>query len=97
MTEETRHSLERFGLHFIASGTVILLLYYLLSLPHWSWIPERSEQRVGFAALFVFAFSTVREAYDVAHGQSLAKAISDYASWASGCVVWGFILSKIVS
>ena len=97
MTEPTREIASRFVIHLFASGGVILLVYFILTLPRWIWVPEQSAQLVSLAALFVFAFSTLREAYDVKRGQSLKKAILDYASWALGCVVWGLILSHILN
>jgi hypothetical protein len=55
------------------------------------WIPQLFQSQVLIAGLFVFAFSTMREAYDVSQGQPLIKAFTDYASWMIGVSlsIWG--------
>jgi hypothetical protein len=60
------------------------------------WIPSNFNSQLLIAALAVFAFSTLREAYDVSVGQPLVKAFTDYASWIIGTGVgaWGLYRIK---
>lgn len=88
------HILERFVIHFTSATSLVLVMFMLLrSLArhgYTNWLPTWRASLI-VAALFVFAVSTTREAYDVANGQPLVKAFTDYASWLLGCGVaaWG--------
>ena len=82
------HILERSIIHIFASGGAVLavlfaLRYFLRRRPT-SWLPQQIPQQIVFAAVCVFAGSALREAWDVAHGQSLLKAATDHFSWAIG-------------
>jgi hypothetical protein len=87
------HILDRFFIHFFASTSLVLLAatgvrVAAKKLPRFA--PPYWMHQLVIAALLVFAFSTLREAVDVAHGQPLVKAFTDYASWllGSGVSVW---------
>ena len=91
------HILDRFVIHLFASGGAVLavlftLRYFLRRLPT-PWLPQTIPAQLVFGAVSIFAAAALREAWDVAHGQSLAKAFTDYASWAAGCglAAWGLI------
>ncbi|MCI0352577.1 MAG: hypothetical protein L0Z53_24420 [Acidobacteriales bacterium] len=82
------HIVERFTLHLASSTSLVLALAFLL---RWlkrrfrtEWLSEVPAVQLTVAALLVFAFSTLREAYDVANGQPLVKVAFDYASWLIG-------------
>ena len=82
------HILERFFIHVFASASLVLGSTWLIrvvakKLPR--FVPAHWMHQLVLAALLVFAFSTLREAYDVAQGQPLVKAFTDYASWLLGC------------
>lgn len=91
---ELLHILDRFAVHFFASMSLVLLAFFAVR--HFTpkargWLPDEWKEQLALAGLLVFAFSTLREAWDVAHGQTLLKAFTDYASWLLGCggSVWG--------
>lgn len=83
------HILDRALIHFFASaGVVVACLFVLRTVERrtkWPWLPHMLQAQLVFVALCVFCGAALREAYDVAQGQTLAKAISDYVSWALGC------------
>ena len=89
------HALDRALIHFFASAGIVLLSLFVLRFVQkkkaWPWLPVMLQAQLVFVGVCVFAVSALREAYDVAQGQSMAKAISDYASWALGCLasIWG--------
>ena len=91
------HIAERFLIHLFASGGAVLavlfaLRYFLRRVPT-PWLPQTIPQQIVFAAVCVFAASALREAWDMAHGQSLLKAGTDHLSWAIGLTgtAWGLI------
>jgi len=95
------HAIDRFVVHFFSSaGALLLALFtfrYLCRRLDVDWLPSRLPAQIVFVALGVFSFATLREAWDVAHGQVLAKAITDYVSWGAGlgCSAYGLLqLSK---
>jgi len=58
-------------------------------------LPSERLPLLLLSALTVFAVSALREARDVARGQSLTKAIWDHASWALGCAPSAHVISRI--
>jgi hypothetical protein len=86
---------ERFVIHFFAACSLVLCAYFgfswLVREYGFEFIPVGLQARLAFSALFVWSLSTLREAYDVAHGQPLKKAYFDYLSWFLGCAcaAWG--------
>ncbi len=92
---ELGHILDRGIIHFFSSAGVLLCCFCVLRFVHrkkqWAWLPGEFRAQLLFAAICVFAGSALREAFDVAGGQSLAKAVTDYLSWFLGCGVstWG--------
>ena len=92
---ELWHILERAMIHFFSATSLVLVVFMLLrSLARRKaarWLPTSWKASLVMAALLVFAISTMREAYDVANGQVLVKAFTDYISWCAGCgvAVWG--------
>jgi len=89
------HALGRGISHFFSSAGVVMLTFFVLRWvqrhKQWPWLPAEFRAQLVFVAVCVFAGTALREAWDVAAGQSVAKAVSDYASWALGCTasVWG--------
>ncbi len=95
-----RHILDRFVLHLFASPGVLLASSFALAMlcrkkTTWTWLPQTRNQQIVLAAVCVFAGSALREAWDVAHGQSLVKAFFDYASWFSGCSLGVWALFRL--
>ncbi len=93
------HILDRFAIHFVSATALVLCAATALRVAakRWSqWLPADWRHRLVIAGLTVFAISTMREAWDVAHGQLLIKAFVDYASWVCGCGfgVWGLYRFK---
>ena len=89
------HIVERIIIHFTSATSLVLMLAVLLRylgrrFPS-PWLPVSMNQTLVYAALGVFAISTLREAWDVAGGQPLVKAATDYASWllGTGFAAWG--------
>lgn len=82
------HILERFIIHlFSAMGLVVGTFFGLQSLHRRlksSWLPANIGGRLLLAGLLVFGLTAMREAWDVANGQPLVKAFTDYASWLIG-------------
>jgi hypothetical protein len=93
--------IERFVIHFFCSCGIVLIVYFLISFIDRkykiTWIPDDLQPRLLLSAVLVFAFSTLREAYDVSHGQLLAKAFTDYLSWLLGVGVSVFGLYRFRS
>lgn len=89
------HAIGRGIVHFFASAGIVMLgffvLRYIQKVKKWPWLPAEFRAQIVFAAVCVFAGSALREAFDVAAGQSAWKALSDYISWALGVGVsaWG--------
>ena len=82
------HILDRAIIHiFSAMGLVVGAFFGLQSLHRHlksSWLPANVGGRLLLAAILVFGITATREAVDVANGQPLVKAFTDYASWAIG-------------
>lgn len=93
------HIIDRFLIHFFASmGIVTAGLFALRCVQRktqWAWLPHLIQPQLILVSLAVFAVSALREAYDVANGQSLVKAITDYVSWAGGCTVSAWALWRV--
>ena len=98
---ELFHILERAVIHFFSACSLVMLTFFALRTARrkWktSWLPDSFRERLLLAAICVFALSTMREAWDVANGQALIKAFTDYASWLTGCGVatWGLYRFKM--
>jgi ABC-type Mn2+/Zn2+ transport system permease subunit len=91
----TAYIFERFVIHFVSACSLVLMAFFFIA---WlarryriEWIPGSLESRLAVSAGIVCLLSTYREAYDVAHGQILFKAFTDYVSWllGCGCAAWG--------
>jgi len=80
---------ERFLIHLSASAGAVLATFTVLrALARvTSWLPSERLPLLLVSALTVFAVSALREARDVARGQSLTKVIWDYASLALACAL----------
>jgi len=91
------HMIERALIHFFASCSLTLIVYFALRF--WStsnkkvsdWVGTSNRHLLLLAALLVFALAELREPFDVASGQTVAKAVTDFISWFAGCAVsaWG--------
>lgn len=85
--ESAKYIAGRFLLHLGGSTSLVLAVFFFTD-----WVHRRWEQGMPLilAGALVFAGSTLREAWDVARGQSLRKAVVDYASWLVGTAasVW---------
>jgi len=90
---------ERFLIHLFAStGAVLAAFAVLRALARVTGrLPSERLPLLLISALTVFAVSALREARDVARGQSLTKAIWDHASWALGCALAAWGLARIGS
>lgn len=95
-----RHLLLRFGLHFIAASFIVLASSAVL----WSvwrrldWHIRSSKQYLAFLVIVAIpsaALPALREVFDVAAGQSLLKAVSDYVSWFSGATFSCWLLYRL--
>lgn len=82
------HIIERFIIHlFSAMGLVVGTFFAIQSLHRRyakGWLPSNVGGRLLLAGFLVFGLTATREAVDVARGQVLVKAFTDYASWAIG-------------
>lgn len=95
------HILERGIIHFFASGSLVLAVF--LAYSYWTkhnakaaeWLPSGKALLV-FSALSVFALASLREPIDVALGQSVTKAFTDFTSWilGTGVSAWGLYRFK---
>lgn len=91
--------IERGVIHFFSSFSIVVMVFFALRYGYLKLPKVRRffEYQISYnhfivaSALLVFAFSTLREAYDVAHGQHLVKAFTDYTSWflGTGCSAFG--------
>lgn len=95
---EFLHILDRAVLHFFSATSLVLLAFMGLRAfnrrrPS-EWFPVHWKASLSLAALTVFGFATLREAWDVAAGQSLIKASVDYFSWFAGCAVAAYGLYR---
>ena len=90
---EFLHIIDRATIHFTSATSLVLSIAIGIRFASkkTKWLPRSLPQVLLLSAMTVFAISTLREAYDVAHGQSLVKAFTDYASWlaGTGCAAWG--------
>lgn len=94
------HAIDRFIIHFFSSaGVLVCAVFGYASLVRRvpklaAWLPsETFNKRLVFLAVVILLFAVGREAWDVYKGQSIAKAFSDWASWAMGlgCSIWAVI------
>lgn len=89
------HIIDRFIIHFAASTFGVLALFFALRFLFRKrpsrWFSSERLHLLVTSALIVAASASLREPFDVAHGQSLVKALSDFISWYGGCTaaVWG--------
>jgi hypothetical protein len=96
------HILDRFVIHLASATSLVMAATFAIMYlrrrvaDSQQWIPANFNSQLMIAALAVFAFSTMREAYDVSVGQPLVKAFTDYASWIIGTGVgaWGLYRIK---
>lgn len=94
------HVLDRFIVHFFSASSLVMLTFFALRTLdrriRSEWLPDDWKPLLGLAAVTVFAVASLREAWDVAQGQALGKALTDYASWLLGCGVstWGLARFK---
>jgi hypothetical protein len=68
-------------------GLVVGTFFALQALRrHWAkgWLPTNVGGRLLLSGFIVFGLTATREAVDVANGQPLVKAFTDYASWLIG-------------
>lgn len=83
------HILDRFAIHFFSSAGIVMCALFALRYAsrklNTAFLPQTLRTQLVFAALTVFAFATLREAWDVHQGQSIVKAFTDYTSWFLGC------------
>lgn len=88
------HIVERFMLHVLLSAGVLLVAMALCDWAErrWSWWPRLAGWWILVVpALASFALVSLREVWDVAHGQPAAKAVTDWISWILGlaAAIWG--------
>ena len=86
------HIVDRFLIHFFASGGLLIsgTIGYKLAKSRFKNI-ERYEDTLVIGLLIVWLTAT-REAYDVYNGGPLIKSIADFISWTLGVTVWGIAL-----
>ena len=100
MLTELLHILDRGTIHFFSSMSLVMLAFFAFRVAarksKSAWLPAAWRQQLVIAAVAIFAVSTLREAYDVANGQTVIKAFTDYLSWLAGCGVsaWGLYRFK---
>jgi hypothetical protein len=75
------HILERSLLHVLMSGSVYMMAFFVL---HFAMRKNTKLTMAVIPALVVVGFIGLREPFDVANGQPLAKVITDYISWGVG-------------
>jgi len=90
------HIIERGLIHLFSAMGLLVGTFFALQTLHrrqWSkgWLPSNIGGRLVVACLLVFGVSTMREPWDVAHGQPVVKAATDFASWCIGLGLgaWG--------
>lgn len=95
-----KHLLARFALHFISAGFIVLVSSSVL----WAvwrrldWHVRSRPQYLAFLILVAIptaALPSLREAFDVAAGQTLLKAVLDYVSWFSGAGLSCWLLYRL--
>lgn len=82
------HILDRAFIHIFSATAVYLIAFMALRYA----LRRNAKWTVKIVpALIAIGFIGWREAYDVAHGQPLIKAYTDYASWTIGMTlaIWG--------
>ncbi len=93
MDNSAAHIAARFVIHFVASA-----FCYLAALAGYRFVDSRWPYwtEVSVPAVLVFAVAVLREPFDVAHGQSLTKAVFDFISRGGGLAftVWGIAWLK---
>lgn len=94
------HIIERFIIHYFCSaGAVMASFFAFASLLRrypklGKYLPSESFlKRLIFISVVILLAAFSREAWDVYKGQPIAKAFTDYASWALGlgCSIWAII------
>lgn len=86
-----RHILIRAGLHFgLSTGVYAVCLLGVRLLSTFSWADYL------WAGVLLWAIIAPREALDVARGQPLVKAFTDWASWIAGALFSGFLIHWLV-
>ena len=94
--------IERFLIHFFSSGMLLLATHFLLR-AEWrrlGWVIGDKRAAVVFTiicALPTALIPPLREAFDVAAGQPLLKAVTDYVSWFAGAGVASWLAYRISS
>ena len=90
------HILDRFLIHFTAATALLLMAAIgwraaARKYPQRKFFPRSMEQTLLYSALSTFGAAVLREAFDVAAGQTTTKAVFDYASWflGLGFGAWG--------
>jgi len=98
---EALHIAARFVEHFAAATALVLWgfmgLRTLTRRTRSEWLSGEWKHTLLLAGLTVFAFAALREAYDVHNGQTLTKAVFDYASWFLGAGTAGWSLYRFRS
>ena len=92
--------LDRFVIHFFASTSLVALAFFFIR-----WIVRKLQSShpvdlmrwfpIVLSGLLVFAVSATREAVDVANGQPLIKAFTDYLSWFLGCAASVYAIHRL--
>lgn len=85
------HIVERAFLHICMGTTVYLGAFFAL---RWGMRKNPVRTMAVLPALLSIGFIGWREAWDVAHGQPLLKAFTDYASWAGGMALGLWLLYR---
>ena len=89
------HAAERFVIHFFSSAGVWLIAlwgFWLLERKVRWWPAPGGWWELILPALLSFVGISFREVFDVAGGQPVAKAVSDWLSWVLGlgAAAWAF-------
>jgi len=93
------HILERFGLHFVSSAFVMLILYfvyqYINRKTKWDWVGATIKQELFVIGLIIAALFPLREPYDLYFGNNgIIKCYTDTLSWWCGAFVAGWGLYR---
>jgi len=103
MIEMIQHAFWRGVLHFVSSGSLLMMSFFFFD-----WLRRRKKfrireflpQNIGgvltMAALFVFACSTLREPLDVHNGQPIRKAPTDFFSWLLGLGIHAWAVYRLI-
>jgi hypothetical protein len=94
------HIAERFVIHFLCSGILVVAVSYALR--HWTrnnakartWIAPERERLLVISALIVAGIAAWREPFDVSAGGSVIKSVCDFASWYLGAGVSAWALYR---